>query len=58
MWTLKVKRARNTGNSDDVSFVPTETQIWYSIAVMDNAEIAHPTLGGMAGYSYPLYLVE
>ncbi len=57
MWTLKVKRARDTGAPlEDVQFTETNTAYWFSIAPMNSAAIAHSTPDGLQGTSYPLYL--
>lgn len=59
-WTLKVKRARDTGNDDDVQFteVGEVNSYWFSIGVMDAAAIAHATPGGWAGPPYQMILAE
>lgn len=55
-WYLEIKRARNTGNKDDVDFTDKKSAYYFSIAVFDGAAIAHATPNGMAGTSYPMYL--
>ena len=58
MWTLKIKRLRNTGNSDDLQFTQTGTPYWFSIGVMNAAAIAHAIPGGFTGTAYAMYLAE
>ena len=56
IWTLKVKRARNTGADDDVQFTSVDSPYWFSVGVMDAAAIAHATPGGFAGTAYQFIL--
>jgi len=57
-WTLKVKRARDTGSDDDVQFTQLGTPYWFSVGVMNAAAIAHATPGGLAGTPSQLILSE
>jgi len=57
-WTLKVKRARDTGAADDVQFTIPGEPYWFSIGVMNAAAIAHATPNGYTGTAYQLILGE
>ncbi len=57
-WSLKIKRARDTGNTDDVQYTMTGEPYWFSVGIMNNAAIAHATPGGFAGTAYQLILGE
>lgn len=53
-WNLEVKRARVTGNDDDVQFSDLQGTYYFSVSVFNNAAIAHATPGGLVGNSFPL----
>lgn len=55
-WYLEIKRARTTGNSDDVDFGKNRKKYYFSIAVFDASAIAHAIPNGMAGTAYAMYL--
>lgn len=55
-WTLKIKRLRNTGNTDDVQFTQTSNDYWFSVGIMNAAAIAHSTPGGWTASAYRLSL--
>ena len=53
-WNLEIKRARVTGNDDDVQFSDTKASYDFSVAVFNAAAIAHATPGGLSGRPYVL----
>ncbi len=57
-WTLKIKRARDTGTDDDVQYTTLGVPYLFSVGIMNNAAIAHATPGGYAGTAYQLILSE
>lgn len=57
-WTLKIKRARDTGTVDDVQFKELGIPYWFSVGIMNSAAIAHATPGGFAGEAFQLILGE
>lgn len=53
IWTLEVKRKLSTGNKDDVDFSDTKKIYFFSVAVFNEAAIAH-AIPGFAGNSFPM----
>ncbi len=53
LWTLEVKRKLSTGNDDDVDFSDKKAMHYFSVAVFNEAAIAH-AYSGPSGTSYPL----
>lgn len=57
-WTLKIKRARDTGNDDDLQFTTPGDEYWFSVGIMDAAAIAHALPDGFSGTAYRMILEE
>jgi len=57
-WTIKIKRARNTGTTDDLQFDTVGASYWFSVGVMNSAAIAHATPGGFAGDAFEFILAK
>ncbi|MGL1894273.1 MAG: ethylbenzene dehydrogenase-related protein [Spirochaetaceae bacterium] len=53
LWTLEVKRKLSTGNDDDIDFSDKKQMYYFSVAVFNEAAIAH-AYSGASGTSFPL----